>query len=364
MSSGRASRAELLAALIRALRWMSNEDVLFTQALVDRLGLNLTDFICLSMLEAGGAMSAGRLAELTGLTTGAITGVLDRLEKAGFARRGKDPKDRRVVIIEAVKEREQDFEQLFAPLGQALRQMLGGFTVEQLGVLNIFVQRTAEVLQQERVRLRSEGAAAGAVQDGSWAPLDGAKAGRLRFNTGAAKVTVRGDPRVEELYRAKFEGRPPLVKVDGGNVTIAYQRFGLFEWRKLGVEVALNTTLPWRLEFQGGVSRVEADLSEALLSGMVLTGGVMEVHAVLPRPAGIVPVVVTGGAANVRIERPRGAAVRVEVKGGVGNVELDGQQFGGVGGHTTLASPGAGEAADRYDVVVSGGASNVVVTSR
>ena len=362
MSSGRNTRAEVIASLEQALRRMGSLDVLFAQALVDRLGINLTDFICLSILEATGPMTAGRLAELTGLTSGAVTGVVDRLEKSGYARRTKDPNDRRVVIIEAARERRKQFDALLGPFGEAMRRVFNELTVEQLGTVTSFIQKLSSVLQEETGRLRTPVAAEAGAADGSWAPLGDASEGRLRFNSGAAKVTVRSDPNLsEELYRARFEGRPPNVKVDGGNVTVAYTRVGLFEWRKVAVDLALNTTLPWRLEFRGGVSRVDAKLAEAKISGIELTGGVMEVTALLPRPSGIVPVVITGGAANVLLERPRGAAVRVEIKGGVGSVELDDQTFGGIGGHATLTSPGAAGATDRYDIEVSGGASNVVI---
>src|SRR4051794_26920350 len=102
-----------MAALQQELRNFSDQDVLFSQALADRLGINLTDFKCLSILERTGAVTAGKLAELTGLTTGAVTGLIDRLEKAGWARRVRDPNDRRHVIIEAAKERSADFEALF-----------------------------------------------------------------------------------------------------------------------------------------------------------------------------------------------------------------------------------------------------------
>src|SRR5918997_2875361 len=75
------------------------EVVLFNQAVADRLGMNPTDLQCLNMLLEAGPVAAGRLAEETGLTTGAVTGVIDRLERAGYAWRERDPKDKRRVAV-------------------------------------------------------------------------------------------------------------------------------------------------------------------------------------------------------------------------------------------------------------------------
>jgi len=100
MSSDSRHRQALLGKLLGAMRVWSDTDVMFSQALADQLGLNLTDLKASSMLNWTGPMPAGRMAELTGLTTGAITGVLDRLEKSGWVKRVKDPGDRRHVIIE------------------------------------------------------------------------------------------------------------------------------------------------------------------------------------------------------------------------------------------------------------------------
>src|SRR5688572_17181329 len=83
-------------------RELSARTILFHQALADKLGLNLTDHRCLDLAQRANSvapLTAGQLAELTGLSTGAITGVLDRLEKAGFIRREKDPNDRRQLFV-------------------------------------------------------------------------------------------------------------------------------------------------------------------------------------------------------------------------------------------------------------------------
>src|SRR5215813_7862986 len=100
MSRDNPERAEVLAALMTEFRQLSAATILFHQAVADRLGMNVTDHKCADILERHGPLTAGELAERTGLTTGAITGVIDRLEKTGFVRRAEDPGDRRRVIIE------------------------------------------------------------------------------------------------------------------------------------------------------------------------------------------------------------------------------------------------------------------------
>src|SRR5688572_19438670 len=79
---------------------LSTATILFHAAVADRLGINVTDVKCYSLLRQRGAMTAGELSEKTGLTTGAITGVVDRLEKAGLVQRRRDAHDRRRVIVE------------------------------------------------------------------------------------------------------------------------------------------------------------------------------------------------------------------------------------------------------------------------
>src|SRR5580693_1417405 len=102
MSRAPASRDELVAALMRAMRDASGMGVLHSQAVASRLGLSSSDLECLDMIALRGPLTAGDIARATGLTTGAITGVIDRLERAGFAARAHDPADRRKVMVRAL----------------------------------------------------------------------------------------------------------------------------------------------------------------------------------------------------------------------------------------------------------------------
>ena len=89
------ARAALLQDLEEAMRRTSAQGVLFGQTVADVAGISGSDLDCMDFLNLEGRVTAGRLAELTGLTTGAITGMIDRLEKAGLVRRERDEADRR-----------------------------------------------------------------------------------------------------------------------------------------------------------------------------------------------------------------------------------------------------------------------------
>src|SRR6516164_7736183 len=99
------TRAALLRELEEAMRRSSAQGAMFAKTVADRAGISASDMDCMDFLNLEGRMTAGRLAELTGLTTGAITGVIDRLEKAGYVRRERDESDRRKVFIAPVPER-------------------------------------------------------------------------------------------------------------------------------------------------------------------------------------------------------------------------------------------------------------------
>ncbi len=93
-------RDELIAAVLRAVRKESSQATVFSQSVAERLGLAGTDVECLEILEDEGRLTVGRLAEVTGLTTGSATRMVDRLEQAGWVRRVPDPTDRRRVLVE------------------------------------------------------------------------------------------------------------------------------------------------------------------------------------------------------------------------------------------------------------------------
>lgn len=133
---------------------MSTRSVLLHAAVADKLGLNPSDHKCADVLrEQPGPITAGRLAELTGLSTGAITGVLDRLERAGFVARDQDPNDRRRVVIRCTPERAPDLRSLFMPLRDGTIASCSRYTDVELRLILDFMQSTELVVQEHMERL-------------------------------------------------------------------------------------------------------------------------------------------------------------------------------------------------------------------
>lgn len=112
--------------------------VMFHARVAEQLGLSATDHKCLDLAARGGQpMTAGRIAELSGLSTGAVTGVIDRLERAGYVRRVRDPHDRRKVLVEVTVDAKagERFGLLFKGLSETMERVLTHYTPEQREVL-------------------------------------------------------------------------------------------------------------------------------------------------------------------------------------------------------------------------------------
>ena len=151
-------KEEFIEAINDKFREMSTETIMFHQAVADILGLHITDHKCLDFIYRFGAMPAGRLADLTGLTTGAVTGIIDRLEKAGYVRRISDPKDRRRTIVEPTRNKklERKLELIFIPLRKRMHKILSSYSDSELAFL---LNTTTEMLEQTREeskKLRSQ----------------------------------------------------------------------------------------------------------------------------------------------------------------------------------------------------------------
>ena len=129
------ARAALLQELEEAMRRSSAQGVLYGQTVANVAGIANSDLECMDILYLEGRVTAGRLAEVTGLTTGAITGVVDRLEKAGLVRRERDEQDRRKVFISVVPETAMKIGQLYVPMQQAMEKVFGAYSDEELRLL-------------------------------------------------------------------------------------------------------------------------------------------------------------------------------------------------------------------------------------
>ncbi|HXQ17730.1 MAG TPA: MarR family transcriptional regulator [Caulobacteraceae bacterium] len=143
-----------MAALNALLREVSGQGVLYSHAVASRLGISSSDLECLGYL-ANGPMTAGALAEATRLTTGAITGVVDRLERAGFAQRERDPSDRRKVLVRLEPTAFERAAPYFAPMERATRAALAGYADQDLALLLDFLTGSREAAAAAMAELQS-----------------------------------------------------------------------------------------------------------------------------------------------------------------------------------------------------------------
>jgi DNA-binding MarR family transcriptional regulator len=147
------ARARTLAELDREIRLMGARSVMLSQAVASRLGLSPADLETLDLLSTNGPLTAGRLAELTGLTTGAITGMVDRLEEAGLVRRERDTEDRRRVIVHLVPDRARAIARLYEPLARAMAELNGRYATEQLALMLDYTRRGNAIALEHIERL-------------------------------------------------------------------------------------------------------------------------------------------------------------------------------------------------------------------
>ena len=126
----------------------------FDQAVADHLGMNRTDMRCVDLIDQAGGMTAGELAKAAGLTTGAVTAVVDRLEKAGLARRVADPSDRRRVRIEVTPKLWELTGPLMMPFLEESQAIVDDYSTEELERFTEFIQRVIDVQARHTERIR------------------------------------------------------------------------------------------------------------------------------------------------------------------------------------------------------------------
>ena len=151
----RKSKNDWVGELIREFRVSGNQDDAFDSLAAARLGVSETDLRCLNIIENHGALSAGELATEAGLTAGAVTGVIDRLETAGYARRVADPSDRRRVGVEVTSAFYRAAERIWGPMAADWHSTLARrFTTEELERITTFLRATNELGRRHLDRLR------------------------------------------------------------------------------------------------------------------------------------------------------------------------------------------------------------------
>jgi DNA-binding MarR family transcriptional regulator len=365
----------------RAWRPLVARALVFHEAVAERLGINATDLKCLELAVGEEDITPGRLAELSGLTSGAITGVLDRLEARRIVRREADPTDRRRVVVRVDPARAAEIAALYEPLLTASADASADWTPTERAALGGYLGAITAALEAEIVRSRAT-VRGGFIGDTYVAPLAGATSGRLVFSSGAPRLAMNaaalgqqarmvveasasrlvlarttGDA---ELLRARFTGPAPEIRAVAGTVTVRYRR-RLLDVKSRAAELALNAGIPWSIEIDGGLTDLAADLRSTRLAGLTVRGGANHLRIALPTPEGTVRVSVSGGASGARFERPRAVPVTLRIRGGVSHLRFDEGRVKTVSGDLELRSDDYATAADRYEVVFAGGASQLSV---
>jgi len=142
--------------LANLVRRHSTAAVLLHRAVADRLGLGPTDHKCFDLLRERGPSTGAELATITGLTSGAITGVVGRLESAGYVRREPDPHDGRKQVVSAVPARVHDVHDVLRPLQQEVALLLGNFDADQLDAVAAFLAGSTEAIYRHVGALRAD----------------------------------------------------------------------------------------------------------------------------------------------------------------------------------------------------------------
>jgi DNA-binding MarR family transcriptional regulator len=130
---------------------MGAASALHSQAVAKRVGIASVDLECLDMILLAGPVTAGQIMEHTKLTSGAVTGLIDRLARKGYVERAADPQDRRKVVVRIVPEAIRPILELFAPMAERSAALMRQYSVEELDLIADFVEKGTE-LALERAR--------------------------------------------------------------------------------------------------------------------------------------------------------------------------------------------------------------------
>jgi DNA-binding MarR family transcriptional regulator len=136
----RRDRGELREAFDREARRMGSMATLHNHAVAAYVGLHETDQECIDLLDWTGPITAGEIGTHLGLSSGAVTGLVDRLESAGWVRRTRDPHDRRRVIVDLSHERSAELWPLYQPMAEAIEAYRDQLAPHDLQVVVEFLE--------------------------------------------------------------------------------------------------------------------------------------------------------------------------------------------------------------------------------
>ena len=140
-----AQRKILYHDVIRQIRQFIAGTILFNQKIADQLGFRLTDMQCMNVLELLGPSTPKQLAQHTGLTTGGVTVMLDRLQKAGFVRRSPHPTDRRSILVSVNPKKVKAIHAHYDKVNDATVAILSELPEQELVIAAKFLARLNQV---------------------------------------------------------------------------------------------------------------------------------------------------------------------------------------------------------------------------
>jgi DNA-binding MarR family transcriptional regulator len=354
------------------IRRLLVEAVGLHEAVAASLGMNATDLRCLELLAGEPDPTPSRLADLAGLTTGAVTGVLDRLEEAGFVRRESDPADRRRIVVRTNEQRLAEVVRAYAPV-------IGELEPGDAAVIERLIAAIAG--DSERLRVATQG---GMLGEAYVAPVLDSSRARLLLATGAPRISfgaakfgqqvhlvaetaatrlhLGAAPGRDELIRATFVGPPPTVKTAAGTVAMRYRR-RMLDTRSREVSARLTASVSWTIEVEGGITDIDADLRDVPLDGLDVRGGVNHLRLQLSRPSGTVRLRVEGGSSEMRIARPKGVPLAIRARDDISQLRFDGERRRSVRAGDRVASERYDVVPDRYELELGGGVSDLRITA-
>lgn len=151
----RSGREHLMKRVMWQSRRLSSISTLYSIAIADHLGMNLSDMLCLGILAGAGPITAGQLATLIGLSTGSVTGLVDRLERLYLVRRERDEEDRRRIVLHLNTGRAEEIGQAFVPMLKAGWENLEQFTDEELGAIARYTEGAIGFMQDATREMRA-----------------------------------------------------------------------------------------------------------------------------------------------------------------------------------------------------------------
>src|SRR5215467_1767743 len=200
-SDSQNQHTEILEKLTCELRQFNGFGASFFRVPAAQTGMAVTDIQVIDLLDLLGPSTAGQLAELTGLTTGAITRILDRLEKAELVRRERDPNDGRKVNVRLARDTDDTHKirSILSSVGTAWNEVVSRYDDEQIAFLLEFLTHSNTLSRQKLVQLQQEvSSEEGEVFS---APLEDQKRGQLVVSCGIARLSLHTDDRMTRLYQ-------------------------------------------------------------------------------------------------------------------------------------------------------------------